>query len=330
MHLDLAIKPVKAGIPPSSRGQPKAAFEGCDDLNVVIARTSRFRLDAMQKIDIRTGKNGAMSVSRQVRLRPGHGVTDPLGKCDTYSICVHLQESAEVNVWRDDRAIPSSPMTLGSVQIADMRHQWRADIQSAFDVVNFSIPQSTFDEFAEDDGAHRIDELRCAMDNPRPDLVLANLARALLPALETPRQANTLFADYAARAVGAHLVQAYGNGPIRARYGKGGLTPWQEKRAKDMLHANLAGQVTLADLAGACRLSCSQFSQAFRRSVGYPPHQWLLVQRVERAKDLLLNSDLPLSQIALDAGFCDQSHFTRVFVQRVKASPAAWRRAQTR
>lgn len=330
MYLDLAIKPVSAGIPPYSPGQPNATIGRCDDLNVVIARTSRSRLDAMQKIDIRSGKSGAMSVSRQVRLRPGHGVTEPLGKSDTYSICVHLEGSAEVNVWRDDRAIPCILMTPGSVQIADMRHQWRADIQSGFDVVNFSIPQSTFDEFAEDEGAHGIDGLRCAMDDPRPDLILANLARALLPALAIPHQANTLFADYAARAVSAHLVQAYGNVPIRARYGKGGLTPWQEKRAKDMLHANLAGQVTVAELAGACRLSCSQFSEAFKQSVGYPPHQWLLVQRVERAKDLLLNSDLPLSQIALEAGFCDQSHLTRVFARRVKTSPAAWRRAQSR
>jgi transcriptional regulator GlxA family with amidase domain len=49
-------------------------------------------------------------------------------------------------------------------------------------------------------------------------------------------------------------------------------------------------------------------------------------QRVELAKHLILNTDEPLCQIALAAGFVDQSHFTRVFSQRVRVSPAAWRR----
>jgi AraC family transcriptional regulator len=86
----------------------------------------------------------------------------------------------------------------------------------------------------------------------------------------------------------------------------------------------------LPELASACRLSPSHFSKAFRHTVGCPPHQWLLTQRVERAKHLILNTSQSLSEIALTTGFADQSHLTRVFSQRVKASPAAWRRSQGR
>jgi transcriptional regulator GlxA family with amidase domain len=57
-----------------------------------------------------------------------------------------------------------------------------------------------------------------------------------------------------------------------------------------------------------------------------PPHQWLLRQRVNTAKQLMGVRDLPLSEIAISAGFANQSHFTRVFSQIVGASPAAWRR----
>ena len=113
---------------------------------------------------------------------------------------------------------------------------------------------------------------------------------------------------------------------FRPKYVRGGLAPWQEKRAKEMLRANLSGDLGLPELASACRLSSGQFSRAFKRTVGCPPHQWLLHQRVERAKELILNTDEPLRAIALDTGFADQSHFTRVFSQRVKATPAAWRR----
>jgi AraC-like DNA-binding protein len=102
------------------------------------------------------------------------------------------------------------------------------------------------------------------------------------------------------------------------------------RRAKDLLCADLSANLGLAELAGACRLSVSRFSQAFRQTVGCPPHQWLMMQRVERAKELILNTDQSLSEIALAIGFADQSHFTRVFSQRVEVSPAAWRRAQER
>ena len=73
-------------------------------------------------------------------------------------------------------------------------------------------------------------------------------------------------------------------------------------------------------------LSVSHFSRAFRTSTGLPPHQWLLRQRVKAAKQLLGVHDLPLSEIAISAGFANQSHFTRVFSSVVGVSPGAWRR----
>jgi AraC family transcriptional regulator len=157
-----------------------------------------------------------------------------------------------------------------------------------------------------------------------------NVAMALLPALMRPEQANKVFLDYAWRALTAHLVRAYASSDARSNAARGGLSPWQERRAKEMLLADLGGNVTLPDLARACRLSSSHFSQAFRQTVGCPPHQWLLSQRIERSKELILNSDQSLSEIALATGFADQSHFTRVFSRLVSKSPAAWGRAQER
>jgi AraC-like DNA-binding protein len=107
----------------------------------------------------------------------------------------------------------------------------------------------------------------------------------------------------------------------------GGLAAWQERRVRDYVDDNLSGDVTLAALAGACRLSASHFSVAFKTSFGCSPHRFLLKRRVELAKRLLLATDLSLVGIAISAGFADQSHFTRIFGRFMGITPGAWRRA---
>ena len=79
-------------------------------------------------------------------------------------------------------------------------------------------------------------------------------------------------------------------------------------------------------IAAEFDLSASHFARAFPISTGLPPHQWLLRQRIETAKQLMNDRDLPLSEIAISAGFANQSHFTRVFSAVVGVSPGTWRR----
>ena len=107
---------------------------------------------------------------------------------------------------------------------------------------------------------------------------------------------------------------------------RGGLAPWQEHRATAMLEARLDGQVGIAELVTACGLSPGHFAQAFRRSVGVPPHRWLQHRRIDLARDLLRRTAMPLADIALTCGFAGQSHFGRVFTAVVGRSPGAWRR----
>ena len=100
----------------------------------------------------------------------------------------------------------------------------------------------------------------------------------------------------------------------------------QERRTKNLVSGNLAGGISLSDLAHACGLSVRHFTRAFRQSTAMAPHQWLLDHRIERAKDFLAKSRFPLKDIALSCGFADQSHFSRAFRRRVGVSPGLWRR----
>lgn len=106
----------------------------------------------------------------------------------------------------------------------------------------------------------------------------------------------------------------------------GGLASWQARRANALLVEKLAESVKLAELAAACELSVCQFTRAFRASTGMSPHARLLYLKVERAKSLLTCTSLRLAAIAVECGFADQSHFTRVFERVVGLTPRVWRR----
>jgi AraC-like DNA-binding protein len=297
--------------------------------SVVIAQTSSCKVDVHKCLAVKPGDDEFV-IAYISRSGAAHGVTEPQAKRAVYTACVHLCEFTRYDVWCDEKFTSGCRLPAGAVHINDMRHSWRADIQSGFDVVNFCISQSALDEIVQDHGSTLVDELHCPMSEAKIDKVVMNLALAFIPALMRPNQTNRLFIDHAWRAVTAHLARTYGSQGQRWASDQGGLAPWQERRAKEMLMADLSGSLSLAEISNACRLSCSHFSQAFRQTVGCPPHQWLLMQRVERSKQLMLNTDHSLSEIALATGFADQSHFTRVFSQRVKVSPGVWRREQER
>ena len=104
------------------------------------------------------------------------------------------------------------------------------------------------------------------------------------------------------------------------------LALWQETAAKKLMTQDLTCPPTLPALATACGMSANGFAKGFRGSTGLSPRQWLISFRIARAQDMLAESAAPLSAIALDCGFCDQSHFTRSFTRMVGKTPAVWRR----
>jgi AraC family transcriptional regulator len=148
----------------------------------------------------------------------------------------------------------------------------------------------------------------------------------VLPSLSHPDQPNRLFVDHVLLAVGVHIAQTYGNMRPMSRLARGGLAPWQERRAKEILRANIHG-VPLKEVARECGLSVGHFAHAFRRTLGVAPHKWLMEQRIVLSKQKLRDDRLSLTDVAAECGFCDQSHFTREFRRAVGVSPGAWRRA---
>ncbi|MCU1758348.1 AraC family transcriptional regulator [Pseudomonas sp. 14P_8.1_Bac3] len=105
----------------------------------------------------------------------------------------------------------------------------------------------------------------------------------------------------------------------------GGLTPWRENLAKRLILERLGETIEVTELASACALSRSHFSRAFKCSTGLSPQDWIRQQRIDRAKQMIRSTNLSLTQISLECGFCDQAHFCHIFTRSEGINPFAWR-----
>jgi AraC family transcriptional regulator len=151
------------------------------------------------------------------------------------------------------------------------------------------------------------------------------LVQVLQAEVENGCPSGSVFGETVGEALLVYLARRYSSTPPRNDWAAGGLSRLQLKRALDYIEANLDGEVHLGELSKAVGLSAFHFAKLFKESTGASPHQYVLQRRLERAKDLLRNSGMTLSEISLQAGFADQSHLTNVFRRLVGVSPAKFR-----
>jgi AraC family transcriptional regulator len=258
---------------------------------------------------------------------------------DAFLVAVQLKHCPDFDLYVDERLFRHHGHDAGAVAIYDLRSnllydlraQKASGVRDSFHALDFYLPRKALDALADDSGSPRIDELRHQPGMPIKDSVARALLQSIQPTLAAPPlERNELFVDHVAMALATHVAYTYGGMRPRPVASIGSLAPWQERRAKELLAANLAANITLDDLARECKLSIRHFTRAFRGSTRMSPHAWLLHHRVEKAKGLLIDSPRVLSDVALDCGFADQSHFTRTFQRVVGISPGAWRRLHRR
>ncbi len=89
---------------------------------------------------------------------------------------------------------------------------------------------------------------------------------------------------------------------------------------------NFDGKVRFREIAAELNLSLAHFLKAFANSVGTPPNQWVLAQRIALSEELLLSDAATIAEIAAACGFSDQSHFHRTFIRATGLTPGEWRR----
>lgn len=242
-----------------------------------------------------------------------------------FSIVVQLQGLEYHRLDLGRRSIHTGPVPIGAVSVLSIEDLPRSTMTGNFDALQLYVPHAAFQDFADENHLGRVTGL--TWPRAEPDPVAASLGSLLVGGIEAPDGAKSMFIEHLLCAFLAHAARQYGGAPNVKVGVAGGLAPWQERRAKEMMRARLATCLSMSDVARECRLSPSYFAAAFRRSTGRQPHRYLSELRIEEAKSLMLTMGLPLADIALLCGFSDQSYFTRVFKHLVGTSPGHWRRA---
>ena len=287
----------------------------------------RLRAEQAHAIVTRILRTADMAVTETRCDDPTPGLSHSIQREDAYLVDLTLRDFPNRQYWEDGRQMPVCDLRTGQVVFHDLRRDPVAFLDKPYHELFFYLPRGALNAIADDADAPRIGDL-----NYRPvgidDSTISGLGWTALPALSRPGQASQLFVDHVLLALGVHVAQTYGGMRPLSRPVRGGLAPWQVRRAKEILSANLDGSVPLKEVARECRLSVSHFSRAFRRTMGVAPHKWLLTRRIEVAKERLRDHQLSLLDVALVCGFADQSHLTRVFTCMVGLSPGAWRRAR--
>lgn len=157
------------------------------------------------------------------------------------------------------------------------------------------------------------------------DRIVRQIADACEAGIEEYGDGGRLYADGLALSLVTHLFHAYSDSSIPPM-SKGGLTPRDARTVLDYIREHLHEDISLEELAATVDLSSHYFTEAFRKTLGVPPYRYVLQQRIEKAKALLLDSDIPVSIISEHSGFSSQSQFTTMFRKIVGVTPSKFRR----
>jgi AraC family transcriptional regulator len=256
-----------------------------------------------------------VAISRWNDLRNISRLEETTTPADRYIVAIALK-TTRLKLTRERQTIFDGIMPAGTVHVSAPSKQISSQFQAPFDFLHFHISADCF--LAQRSANHSTDDLN--------DLILLrdSFAEQLARALISHEDAvDRMFARSIGQTLAMHVARLE---PPRTKVNA--LPKWRLRRVEEYVRAHFDRSVSLYDLAKVAGLSRMHFAAQFRAATGFRPREYLLHQRIEQAKSLLSNTEMPLAEIALAVGFCAQAHFSTVFKRIARETPARWRCAR--
>jgi AraC family transcriptional regulator len=162
------------------------------------------------------------------------------------------------------------------------------------------------------------------------DALIRSIGQALAAELDSGQPNGKLYAESLVNALAVHLLRHYSTDSMVADLQFGGLPAHKLRRVTEFIDENLENDLSLAEIAQAADLSPYHFARSFKQTTGMTPIHFLMQRRIEYAKFMLTESELPIVEVGLSAGFKNQSHFTTLFRKFTTMTPKAYRNAMLR
>ena len=257
--------------------------------------------------------------------RPLELVADAKDLDDSHIITCIL-EPTESDLFSYGRGVFAGYVSDHNVLITGPKQPLRTIQRKPFNGYRLYLPQSVFRDCYE--AAHQrlpSSEIVTTDALMMQDTIIRNLMHMVY---DTDQQGGAFvpsFIDGIGLAIVARLLQLDTKRTNTFEPRKQTLAKWRLARVLEYINANLHRPIYLIEMANAAGLSRMRFATQFRAATGFSPHEYILRQKVNRARDLLRDPSVTLVDVALQLGFRSQSHFSTVFKKQVGDSPARWR-----
>jgi AraC family transcriptional regulator len=263
-------------------------------------------------------------VLEQHIVRPGE-----IPEHEHLNLCLHLQIAGdrEFEWWQSGKNAIEHTQP-GSLIVVPPGTRDRLRWQGPSERLILSVEDDALQRLASQLGARHPLEIKGAWSilAPSTQLLISEMGREAREAWPL----GALYANLLALSLETNLIKNHSSQQIALPRLKGGLGVPKLKRAMEYMSANLAEDMGLEQIADEMGMSPSHFAHEFRNSTGTTPYQYLLQQRLERAKGLLKTTRLPIQNVSVLAGFNYPANFVRTFRKRVGQSPDAWRKDHCR